>query len=158
VAGYELKRHTFYLGDWVNHCGWWPEYKIRLFDRQRGQWGGHDPHDSVQVHGKVSRLEAEIGHCSYRDIAHHVSKVNAYTTTMARGLYTHAPRPVGALTLVLRPLGRFCRMYLLKGGWKEGRRGLIIAAIGAFYVFAKYAKLWEMQHVGSKRPGDRPAP
>jgi glycosyltransferase involved in cell wall biosynthesis len=147
VAGYELKRHTFYLGDWVNHCGWWPEYKLRLFDRQRGQWCGHNPHDRVQVRGQVQRLAAEIGHRSYRDITHHLSKVNSYTTIMARERYARGARPVRSLTLVLHPLGRFCRMYLLKGGWKEGRRGLIIAAIGAFYVFAKYAKLWEMQYV-----------
>ena len=157
VAGYELKRHTFYLGDWVNHCGWWPEYKLRLFDRQRGQWGGHDPHDRVQVTGPVQRLEVEIGHCSYRDITHHLSKVNAYTTTMARGQYERGARPVGVLTLVLRPFGRFYRMFFLRGGWKEGRRGLIIATIGAFYVFAKYAKLWEMQHVKDKRRPEDPA-
>lgn len=150
VAGYALKRHTFYLGDWVNHCGWWPEYKLRLFDRQRGQWCGNDPHDRVRVTGKVLRLEAEVGHRSYRDITHHLSKVNAYTTIMARGRYERGARPVGVLTLVLHPLGRFCRMFLLKGGWKEGVRGLIIASIGAFYVFAKYAKLWEMQHIDEK--------
>jgi glycosyltransferase involved in cell wall biosynthesis len=147
VAGYELKRHTFYLGDWVNHGGWWPEYKLRLFDRQRGQWAGVDPHDRVQVRGVVQRLDVEIGHRSYRDIAHHVSKVNAYTTTMAREQYHRGARPVSALTLLWHPLGRFCRMYLLQGGWKEGCRGFIIAVIAAFYVFAKYAKLWEMQHV-----------
>jgi len=52
---------------------------------------------------------------------------------------------------VLHPVARFCRMFLLKGGWREGVRGLMIATIGAFYVFAKYAKLWELQH-GSQPP------
>lgn len=154
VAGYELKRHTFYLGDWVNHCGWWPEHKLRLFDRQRGHWTGYDPHDRVQVQGQVVRLDAEIGHWSYRDMTHHLTKVNAYTSIMARGLHERGSRSVGVLTLVCRPLGRFCRMFFLKGGWKEGRRGLIIASIGAFYVFAKYAKLWERQHVGEKSVPD----
>jgi glycosyltransferase involved in cell wall biosynthesis len=155
VAGYTLKRHTYYLGDWVNHGGWWPQYKIRLFDRQRGQWCGHafhGLHEGVRVEGRVAHLEVEMGHRSYRDMAHHLSKLNTYTTVMARGLHEYGAARVGAGTLVLRPLVRFCRMFLLKGGWKEGVRGLIIASIGAFYGFTKYAKLWELQHGGPQPP------
>ncbi|MEE9146847.1 MAG: glycosyltransferase family 2 protein [Candidatus Tectomicrobia bacterium] len=146
VAGYALKRHTFYLGDWVNHSGWWPQYKLRLFHRDRGQWDGNGLHEGVRVTGKVQRLDIEMGHQSYRDIAHHLEKVNTYTTIMARSLHERDAASVGLLTLVGHPLWRFCRMFLLRGGWKEGLRGLIIASIGAFYVFAKYAKLWERQH------------
>ena len=150
VAGYALLRHTFYLGNWVNHGGWWPQYKLRLFDRRRGQWEGEILHEGVRVTGRVQRLGVEIGHRSYRDIAHHLDKVNEYTTRMAQGRYERDAAPVNAVTLVGRPLWRFCRMFLLKGGWKEGLRGLIIAVIGAFYVFARYAKLWELQHVSHK--------
>ena len=151
VAGYTLKRHTYYLGDWVNHSGWWPEYKIRLFDRQRGQWCGDALHEGIRVEGRVDHLDVEIGHRSYRDITHHFSKLNTYTTVMARNLHERGAARVGVGTLVLRPVARFCRMFLLKGGWQEGVRGLLIATIGAFYVFAKYAKLWELQH-GSQPP------
>jgi glycosyltransferase involved in cell wall biosynthesis len=151
VAGYTLKRHTYYLGDWVNHSGWWPEYKIRLFDRQRGQWCGDALHEGIRVEGRVDHLDVEIGHRSYKDIAHHVSKLNTYTTVMARHLHERGAVRVGVGTLVLHPVARFCRMFLLKGGWQEGVRGLLIATIGAFYVFAKYAKLWELQH-GSQPP------
>jgi glycosyltransferase involved in cell wall biosynthesis len=151
VAGYHLQRHTFYLGDWVQHGGWWPEHKLRLFDRQRGEWSGDDPHDRVAISGRIEHLNVEIGHCSYRDIAHHLSKVNRYTSTMAQGLYDHRAAGVGWGTLLLHPLGRFCRMFVLKGGWKDGLRGFIIACIGAFYVFAKYAKLWELQQ-GKRQP------
>jgi hypothetical protein len=107
-------------------------------------------HEGVRVTGRVQRLGVEIGHRSYRDIAHHLEKVNAYTTLVARGRYERGAAPVNVVTLIGRPLWRFCRMFLLKGGWKEGCRGLIIAAIGAFYVFARYAKLWELQHVSRK--------
>jgi glycosyltransferase involved in cell wall biosynthesis len=69
VAGYTLKRHTYYLGNWVNHSGWWPEYKIRLFDRQRGQWCGDALHEGIRVEGRVEHLAVEIGHRSYKDIA-----------------------------------------------------------------------------------------
>lgn len=156
VAGYTLKRHTYYLGDWVNHGGWWPEYKIRLFDRQRGQWCGDALHEGVRVVGRVAHLEVEIGHRSYRDIAHHLSKLNTYTTTMARDLHERGAARVGMGTLVCHPLARFCRMFLLQGGWQEGLRGFIIASIGAFYVFAKYAKLWERQSSGPQSPEEGP--
>lgn len=147
VAGFKLKRHTFYLGDWVDHCGWWPEYKLRLFDRQRGSWHGNELHEGVRVHnGRVEALDIEIGHQSYRNIAHHLSKVNTYTTLRAQGLYERETARVGYHTLLFRPFGDFCRMFLLQGGWREGVRGWIICIIGAFYVFAKYAKLWELQH------------
>jgi len=156
VAGYTLKRHTYYLGDWVNHGGWWPEHKLRLFDRQRGQWCGNSLHEGVRVAGRVVSLDAEIGHRSYRDMAHHLSKLNTYTTLMAGGLHERGMAQVGLGTLVLRPLARFCRMFVLRGGWKEGVRGMIIASIGAFYVFAKYAKLWELQHGGPQAPEEGP--
>lgn len=145
VAGYALKRHTYYLGDWVNHGGWWPEYRLRLYDRQRGEWVGNSLHEEVELRGEVARLDVEVGHWSYRDITHHIGKVNAYTSLRAQNWQDRQRTSVGYLELIGRPLGRFCRMFLLKGGWREGHRGLIIASIGAFYVFAKYAKLWEQQ-------------
>jgi glycosyltransferase involved in cell wall biosynthesis len=152
IAGYILKRHTFYLGDWVDSSGWWPEYKLRLFDRTRGSWQGDELHEGIRVQGRVERLEVELGHYSYRDIAHHISKVNTYTSAMARDRYRREASGVRLLTLLGHPLWRFCRMFLLKGGWREGARGFIIACIGAFYVFAKYAKLWELQHGAGKPP------
>ena len=157
VAGYRLKRHTFYLGDWVNHCGWWPQFKLRLFDRTRGAWSGGDVHEGVRVVGRVKRLDVVIGHHSYRNITHHLHKVNDYTTAMAYNKYTQGATSVGLLTLVGRPLWRFCRMFILRGGWKEGFRGLIIATIGAFYVFAAYAKLWELQHCHKAAPDEATA-
>lgn len=146
VAGYALNRHTYYLGDWVNHGGWWPEYRLRLYDRQRGEWVDDGLHEHVALNGAVARLEVEVGHLSYRDITHHLSKVNTYTSIRAEHWQARHRASVGWLELIGRPLGRFCRMFILKGGWREGYRGLIIASIGAFYVFAKYAKLWELQH------------
>ena len=81
---------------------------MRLFDRARGRWTGEDPHDRVEVAGKVAKLEGALHHYAYRDLDHHLGKVNRYTTTMARGL---AERGVEFrwLDLVLRPPARFQR-------------------------------------------------
>ncbi len=146
VAGYFFPRRTFYLGRWIDHGGWWPEYRLRLFDRDKGRWEGVDPHDHVSVDGETRKLPAVMHHFNYRDIAHHMEKVNTYTTTMAKRKREAGSR-ASLFRMLFNPAGRFMRMYLLKRGFRDGIRGFIVAAIGAFYVFLKYAKLWELQNV-----------
>jgi len=58
--GYMVKRHTYYLGKWINHGGWYPDYKLRLFKKKNGYFGGEDPHDKVIVKGEVAKLRGEI--------------------------------------------------------------------------------------------------
>lgn len=145
-AGYFFPRRTFYLGGWVEHGGWWPEYRLRLFDRERGRWGGVDPHDHVTVDGPTRRLRSRIDHYNYRDIAHHMEKVNTYTTTMA-DRKDGAGEQASLVRLLFNPAGRFVRMYFLKQGFRDGVKGFILAVIAAFYVFLKYAKLWERQRI-----------
>jgi glycosyltransferase involved in cell wall biosynthesis len=148
VAGYLFPRHTFYLGGWINHGGWWPEYRLRLFDRERGAWTGMDPHDRVEVRGETRKLKSEMIHYNYRNISHHMEKVNAYTTIMASRMF-EAGQKASLVKLIFHPAGRFIRMYILKRGFLDGARGLVMAVIAMFYVFLKYAKLWEM-HRGKK--------
>jgi glycosyltransferase involved in cell wall biosynthesis len=143
LAAFELPRKTCYAGRFVLHSGWWPEWKVRLFDRRRARWGGEDPHDRVEVDGRVERLDGALHHYAYRDLGHHVEKVNRYTTTMARGMAERGVRS-SAFAMVARPLGAFLRMYVLRRGFLDGTRGFVLATVGAFYVFLKYAKLWEL--------------
>lgn len=150
-AGYEVNRHTFYLGRFIDHGGWFPEWRLRLFDRRRGRWVGVDPHDRVEVDGTTSRLEGELVHFNYRDISHHVAKINSYTSISAREK-ERAGKRVSVFALLTRPPARFVRMYLLRGGFRDGVRGLIVATLGAFYVFLKYAKAWERQNVKDSAP------
>jgi glycosyltransferase involved in cell wall biosynthesis len=144
IAGYAVNRHTHHLGGFVDHGGWFPEWRVRLFDRRRGRWTGTDPHDRVEVDGAVRKLPGELLHYAYRDLSHHVAKIDSYTTIMAARRDERGER-ASLAKLVLRPPARFVRMYLLRGGFRDGTRGFVIAAMGAFYVFLKYAKLWERQ-------------
>jgi glycosyltransferase involved in cell wall biosynthesis len=146
TAGYYFPRRTFYLGGWVDHGGWGKEYRLRLFDRERGKWGGVDPHDRVETDGPTRRLDAVISHFNYRDIAHHMEKLNAFTSTMA-DRKTVAGEKASLAKMVFNPMGRFFRMFVFRQGFRDGVRGFVIAVIGAFYVFLKYAKLWEMQRI-----------
>ncbi|MFO0981521.1 MAG: glycosyltransferase family 2 protein [Planctomycetota bacterium] len=147
--GYELCRHTFYLGAWINHGGWFPEWRLRLFDRRRGGWTGVDPHDRVAVDGPVSRITGgEIAHHAYRDLSHHIAKVNGYTTLMASRRHERGER-FAWHKLLLHPLGRFVRMFVLRQGFRDGWRGFLLAVIAAFYVFLKYAKLLALERTAA---------
>jgi glycosyltransferase involved in cell wall biosynthesis len=157
VAGFELARKTSWSGRFIEHGGWWPEWRVRLFDRARGRWAGDDPHDHVELDGPKARLEGALHHYAYRDLEHHLSKVNRYTTTMARVLRDKGVR-FSWLDLLLRPPARFLRMYVLRRGFLDGGRGFLLATIGAFYVFLKYAKLWELARKGDGGPGSGGAP
>lgn len=140
---YAVPRHVFYLGRWIDHSGWYPDYKVRLFRRDKASWGGINPHDKVMVNGRTERLKGDLLHYSYRDIAHHVNTMNSFTTTSATE-YLKLGRRAGLLDLLFKPAGMFMKKYILKQGFRDGLPGFIIAVSSAYYVFLKYAKLWEL--------------
>jgi glycosyltransferase involved in cell wall biosynthesis len=149
--GYELNRRNRYLGAWIDHCGWSPEWRLRLVRRGRARWTGADPHDHLVAEGVVARLDGRLLHEPYRDLAEHVAKVNRYTDTMARLRHAHGERP-GFAALYLRPPARFLRMYVLRAGFLDGWRGLVVSVMGGVYVFLKYAKLRELARRGEAGP------
>ncbi|MGA0060138.1 MAG: glycosyltransferase family 2 protein [Planctomycetota bacterium] len=142
-AGYEMRRRTSYLGRWIRFGGWNPDRKLRLFDRRQGHWGGHDPHDHVQLEGTVGRLRGRLLHDAYRGLEDHLQTIERYTTIMAEGMHARGRR-ARPLDLLTRPAARFVRFYVLKLGFLDGWRGLLIACLAARYAQLKYAKLLAM--------------
>lgn len=145
AAGYFVPRRVRYLGTWINHSGWYPDYKLRLFKRSAGRWSGINPHDCVQLHGKAEYLRGDLYHYPYRDLSDHLSTMNHYTSISAQELHIRGRR-FQWRDLFFHPLARFIRMFFLKFGFMDGIRGLILAILGAVYVFQKYLKLWELQN------------
>jgi glycosyltransferase involved in cell wall biosynthesis len=140
MAGWRMPRMSCYLGRWIRHGTWYPDLQLRLFDRRRGGWGGHDPHDRVELDGPVGRLRQPLLHYPYRTFGEHLRTIDSYTTIMARGLAERGRR-ASVADLVLRPAGRFLKFYVLKRGFLDGWRGLLLAYLAAHYVRLKYAKL-----------------
>jgi glycosyltransferase involved in cell wall biosynthesis len=140
--GYYVPRLVYYLGRWWRRGGWYPDYRLRLFRRDRVVWGGVDPHEKVILHGRSARLHGPLLHYTYRDISDHVATINAFTGVAAREFLLRG-RTSGIGDLLLRPLWRFVRFYVLRLGFTQGLAGLFVAQSAAFYVFTKYAKLWE---------------
>lgn len=144
VDGYSMPRRTRYLGRWIRSSGWYPDRKLRLFRRSRGRWSGINPHDHVYVEGKVEKLTGDILHFSYRDMAQHIRTINSFTNIAAEQKVRRQVRwPI--LRMLTHPPAKFLKMYLLQRGFRDGLPGLVIAGLGAFYVFLKYAKLWELR-------------
>jgi hypothetical protein len=143
-AGFTVRRRNHYLGRWVRHGGWYPDRKLRLFRRDRGRWGGRNPHDRARVDGRVEDLGADLLHYSYESLSDHVRTIDSFTTIAAaekRARGEHA----GWLDLTLRPIARSLRMYILQAGFLDGWPGFVSAVMSGYYVFLKYAKLRELE-------------
>lgn len=148
AVAFELNRITWHLGRWIRHGEFYPDWQLRLFERSAGRWEGENPHGRVEVAGGVARLDGDLEHYSYRDLADQVDRIQDFSRIQAKG-YRAAGRSVRVVRdLVLRPPLRFLRAYLLKQGFRDGVPGLVIAAATAFHVFLKYAKLWEAERLG----------
>jgi len=144
--GFEIPRRSFYLGDWVNYGGWYPNYQLRLFDRKRGKWIGGMVHERVEVEGRVGRLKGEILHYPYPDLSSHLQRIDDYSTLKAEDLYLQGKRS-HLWDLLFRPFFKFLKMFFLRLGFLEGVRGLVISCLGAHYSFLSYAKLFEKERV-----------
>ncbi len=158
VEGYEVNRATFHLGRWIRHGDFYPDWKLRLFRRSCGRYAGRDPHGRIEVDGPVARLPGELEHYSYRDLADQIARIQFFSSEAAAALERDGVR-FRLRDLVLRPPARFLRSYLLRTGFRDGVPGFVIAGASAFYVFLKYAKLWERTRRGgsSGTPGARAA-
>ena len=144
AAAYKVPRVTRHLGRWIRSTDWYPDFQLRLYDRQRASWTGRYVHEGVHVNGAIGTLDGELQHFPYRDIAEHLDTINRYTTDAARQMFESGTRS-GLTDCVLHPPAAFLRNYVLRRGFRDGTVGFIISAMNAYYVFLKSAKLWELQ-------------
>jgi len=136
---YSMPRLAQYLGRWILHSGWYPDRKVRLYDRRKGQWAGDFVHESVQVDGTVGNLESNLLHFTCQSLSEHLRTMDRYTTLAAEQLVA-TRTPVTWSRLLFDPAWTFFRTYLIKQGFLDGIEGLAIAWMGALYQFLKYAK------------------
>jgi glycosyltransferase involved in cell wall biosynthesis len=144
--GYTVPRRTFYLGRWITRGGWYPDRKMRLVRSGFGSWGDTAIHENLTVDGPIGNLKGDLLHFTYKDMADHLQVINEFTTLSAQKMYDEGKRH-SLLNILTNPPWKFFRMYLLKLGFLDGIPGFLIATLGSYYVFLKYAKLWQMVHV-----------
>ncbi|MBN1255767.1 MAG: glycosyltransferase family 2 protein [Deltaproteobacteria bacterium] len=141
--GYIVHRHTYYLGRWIQHGGWYPDYEIRLYDRNKGKWAG-GLHAKVTVDGRIKTLQNRYHHYTYRDISDQIQTIDRYSQIASEDMLREG-KNFSLINMLLNPPFRFIKEYIFKRGFLDGIPGLIIIVSTMFYVFIKHAKLWERQ-------------
>jgi len=144
AAGYQFARRARYLGRWILHSGWYPDYKLRLYDRRKGEWKGKYVHESVEVAGPVETLPGEILHYTCDSIEEHAQRIEFYTDLAAREMMERGER-VTRLGRLLAPPWIFAHTYFLRLGLLDGHQGFLIARMAARYVRRKYEKWGALQ-------------
>lgn len=144
VNGYSFPRQSFYLGRWIRHGGWYPDRKVRLVRCGHASWGGDDPHDKLVAEGQTRDLNGKINHYVYADISHQLRTVDSFSSITALQWLSQGRR-AGTGTLIFKTMAKFFETYVWKLGMLDGMAGFIISVISSYYVFLKYAKLWELQ-------------
>jgi len=141
VDGFSIPRLVCYLGRWWRR-GWYPGRRLRLFRKAKVRWGGVDPHEKVLLRGHEDRLHGDLYHYTYKNISDHLRAVNGLTDVAVHEQVLRGNR-TSLTDFLLRPLWRFLRFYFLRGTFTYGIPGFFVSVTSAFYVFLKYAKLWE---------------
>jgi glycosyltransferase involved in cell wall biosynthesis len=141
---FAFPRMAFYLGRWIRHSGWYPDYKTRLYAKDKARWEGEFVHERLVVKGQTSRLKGDLLHYTCDSLTEHAQRLDHYTTLAAQAMWTEEQR-ASLLGIVTSPLAAFAKSYLFKTGFLDGYQGLLIAGFAAYYNFLKLAKLWELQ-------------
>ncbi len=137
--GYTMPRLAQYCGRWILHSGWYPDRKLRLYDRRNAQWTGDYIHESVRVNGPVGALQSDLLHFTCASLSEHLTTLNRYTDLAAQELVAQGTK-ASTRRLLLDPAWTFIRTYFIHRGFLDGPEGVSIAWMAALYTFLKYAK------------------
>jgi glycosyltransferase involved in cell wall biosynthesis len=140
--GYFVYRRTYYLGRWIRYGGWYPDGEIRLYRKDKGRWEG-GLHAKLVVDGKAGVLKNQYFHYTYGNISDQIQTIDKYSNIAAVDLFQSGEK-FSLFKLLFHPPFRFIKEYLFKSGFWDGLPGFVIIVSTMFYVFIKYAKLWEL--------------
>ncbi len=147
--GYEMNRMTNYCGKWIKHCGWYPDKKLRLWNRTKGNWGGVNPHDKYELQkgSTTKHLKGDLLHYSYYSISDHVNQMQKFTDISARMKYEKG-KNISVFMIVIRIFFSFFKKYFIKLGILDGYYGFVISVLFVYTNFLKDIKLRELNKKG----------
>ncbi len=142
---FSMNRLTNYCGHWIRHCGWYPDSKIRIWNRKIGKWKG-DIHETIEYETSVDiqHLKGDLEHYSYYSLEEHIRQADKFTTLTALDAFKSGKRCDGIWKLRVKTTWKFMHDYLFQLGFLDGYYGYIVCKISAFATFMKYSKLHEM--------------
>lgn len=146
-GAYSFNRLNNYYGHWLHHGGFYPDKKVRLFPKGAASWQGDFVHEDMvlQPGTNVTHLPGDLLHYTTDSVADHLDRINKYSTLAAQGMLAQGKSP-GFFKLVFSPIWRFKKIYFFKGGFRDGRAGLVVALMSAYAVMLRYAKLWQLKN------------
>ncbi|MBI2712369.1 MAG: glycosyltransferase family 2 protein [Bdellovibrio sp.] len=141
-TGFQIPRKTFYLGRWIKHGGWYPNYLHRLTHRDFAKWTEPEVHEKLEVHGETVRLKNPLNHDAFDTIADQILTNLKFARLGSKDLVWRGQQP-SIFKLLFKPLWKFIETFFLKRGFLDGLPGFIISINAAHSMFLKYAFLFE---------------
>jgi glycosyltransferase involved in cell wall biosynthesis len=144
ATAYAVPFKNHFRGVWLRHGGLWPDFHVRLFRRASCRYDPTRPvHERLLVDGVTDRLDAAILHETWVSLSQCLAKMQRYGERTAQGLYAQGRRGA-AWEIAVRPLWRFLRGYIVRGGFLDGAAGAAVAWARAYEAYVRYARLWEL--------------
>ncbi len=142
---YRFNRLNRFCGKWMYHTNFYPDRKLRLFDRRKGKWGGVNPHDRVEMQHDATTgfLKGDLLHWMCDSLDEHVETINRFSSIAAREAFERGVS-CSAWKVFYKPVWRFIQYYLVKHGFLDGYMGLVVSRHAAFLCFQKYARLRQL--------------
>lgn len=147
-AAYFIPRRSHFLGHWIRHCGWYPDYRQpQLFDRRLFRYREELVHEGFECQGSVGYLAGHVLQYPFRTVGQFLQKMDRYSLLRAKDM-ARAGKRFSAARLIMSPPFTFLRMYLLRQGFRDGLPGFILSSLYAHYTLLKYVRLWEERRSG----------
>lgn len=146
LDGYYCNRFNNFCGQWIKYSDWYPNRKLRVFDRRMGEWKGINPHDTILLHdknAKTGRLKGDILHKTYQSYSEFNQKTE-YFSTIAAQAYFDQGKKASLWKIIMNPTWAFFKAYILRLGFLDGFNGFVICIQTANITFLKYSKLREL--------------
>lgn len=143
--GYSFNRLTNYCGKWIKTCGWYPDVKLRLFEKGKGEWQGLNPHDEFRLFNtKPQHIPGDLLHYSFYTVDQHLKQIDYFSTIGAKALYEKEKKG-SFFKMIINPVAMFFKSYIIKRGILDGKYGFLISWYSAGEKFKKYSKLYALQ-------------
>jgi glycosyltransferase involved in cell wall biosynthesis len=145
-----IARENYFGTRWIRHCGWYPDYNYRLYNRNQCRFSERIVHETLEHDGNTATLEGNLIHFTYENISDYLLRMDSYSTLSAQEMFKSGKK-TGIASLMFKPLATFVKMYIIKRGFLGGYAGLTLSLLYAQYTFCKYAKLVEIKQGSSNQ-------
>lgn len=149
--GYTINRLNHYCGSWIMHSNWYPDKKLRLFNREKGEWKGINPHDKYMLNSgsRIKHLKGDLLHWVIDSYEQHIEKANRFSS-IAAFEYFKLGKKTTTLKMITHMVWRFFKAYILKRGFLDGYNGFAISSLSAYTSFLKYLKLRQLNEEAAR--------